>query len=207
MFRASMLSALVVLALPLSSVPLHAADTTPAKVIGAYYPGGSAERYPIASIPADTLTHLFYAFARIEAGKCVVDAHAPDHFKTLAALKRAHPQLSSMISIGGWNAGGFSDAALTGESRQRFVASCVDLFFKQHAGSFDGVDIDWEFPVYGGPLEITDRPDDRHNMTCWCRNSVTSWTRSAARTGCSPPRCPPVACRPMVLTIRRSATS
>lgn len=144
--------------------PVRAADAPPA-VIGAYYPGGSAERYPLASIPADTLTHLFYAFARIEKGQCVIDANAPDHFKALAALKRAHPQLSSMISIGGWNAGGFSDAALTEESRKRFVASCVALFFKQHAGSFDGVDIDWEFPVYGGPLEITDRPEDRHNMT------------------------------------------
>lgn len=165
MFRASTLSALVVLAFALSSPPLHAADTPPAKVIGAYYPGGSAQRYPIATIPADTLTHLFYAFARIEDGKCVVDANAPDHFKALAALKRTHPQLNSMISIGGWNAGGFSDAAMTEQSRQRFVASCVDLFFKQHAGSFDGVDIDWEFPVYGGPVEITDRPEDRRNMT------------------------------------------
>ncbi|WP_421570588.1 glycoside hydrolase family 18 protein [Stenotrophomonas sp. PD6] len=158
---ASLLGAAIAVALPLASP----AATPSNAVIGAYYPGGSAERYPVSAIPADTLTHLFYAFARIDAGKCVVDANAPAHFKALAALKREHPHLHTMISIGGWNAGGFSDAALTAQSRERFVRSCVALFFEQHRGSFDGVDIDWEFPVSGGPLEITDRPEDRHNMT------------------------------------------
>jgi len=158
---ASLLATALAVALPLASL----AAPAPNAVIGAYYPGGSAERYPVASIPADTLTHLFYAFARINDGRCVVDDGAAAHFKALAALKRKHPQLHTMISIGGWNAGGFSDAALTAQSRERFVRSCVAMFFEQQRGSFDGVDIDWEFPVSGGPLEITDRPEDRHNMT------------------------------------------
>ncbi|MFI8717087.1 glycoside hydrolase family 18 protein [Stenotrophomonas sp. NPDC077464] len=158
---ASLLATALAVALPLASLAAPASKA----VIGAYYPGGSAERYPVASIPADTLTHLFYAFARIDDGRCVVDDGAAVHFKALAALKREHPQLHTMISIGGWNAGGFSDAALTAQSRERFVRSCVAMFFEQHRGSFDGVDIDWEFPVSGGPLEITDRPQDRRNMT------------------------------------------
>ncbi len=158
---ASLLATALAVALPLASLAAPASNA----VIGAYYPGGSAERYPVASIPADTLTHLFYAFARIDDGKCVVDDGAAAHFKALAGLKRKHPQLHTMISIGGWNASGFSDAALTAQSRERFVRSCVAMFFEQHRGSFDGVDIDWEFPVSGGPLEITDRPQDRRNMT------------------------------------------
>ncbi|MBF6024562.1 glycoside hydrolase family 18 protein [Lysobacter niastensis] len=142
------------------------ADGAPADtVIGAYYPGGSAGRYPIARIPADRITHLFYAFARIEDGRCVVAADAGEHFAELAKLKRAHPRLRTLISIGGWEAGGFSDAALSEESRKRFVASCIAMFFDQHRGSFDGVDIDWEFPVYGGPKHIVARPQDRENMT------------------------------------------
>ncbi|MEZ0471654.1 glycoside hydrolase family 18 protein [Luteimonas sp. B3_2_R+30] len=153
-------------------VAAHAADGNrpEAKVIGAYFPGGSAARYPISRIPADRLTHLFYAFATIDEGRCASPgAEAGAHFAALAELKRRHPRLRTLISIGGWSAGGFSDAASTERSRRRFVASCVALFFDAHRGSFDGVDIDWEYPVYGGPPEIGARPQDRRNMTLLAR--------------------------------------
>lgn len=141
-----------------------------AKVVGAYFPGGSATRYPISQIPADKLTHLFYAFATIEDGRCVAKSpDASEHFTALAELKRKHPRLRTLISIGGWGAGGFSDAASTARSRRRFVDSCVALFFDTHRGSFDGVDIDWEYPVYGGPPEIGARRQDRRNMTLMAR--------------------------------------
>jgi chitinase len=147
----------------------NAAGRPADNVIGAYYPGGSAERYPISRIPAGKLTHLFYAFARIEKGRCVVSEHAAGHFAALAELKRKHPHLRTVISIGGWTADGFSDAALTARSRERFVSSCIALFFDRHRGSFDGFDIDWEYPVYGGPEEVTSRPQDRSNMTLLAR--------------------------------------
>ncbi|GAA5072056.1 glycoside hydrolase family 18 protein [Lysobacter panacisoli] len=154
---------LIFLALVVALGPIPHALAEP--IVGAYYPGGSAERYPVKDIPADRLTHLFYAFARIEDGRCVVAPQADAHFKALAELKREHPRLHTLISIGGWEAGGFSDAALNDDSRRRFVSSCVAMFFDAHRGSFDGVDIDWEFPVYGGPKEIAARPEDRRNMT------------------------------------------
>lgn len=162
----------LVLVLLLAGVTLataQAADTQSTTVIGAYYPGYSAQRYPVAQIPADKLTHLFYAFAHIERGHCAVapDAHA--HFAALAGLKRQHPKLRTLISIGGWEADGFSDAARTARSRKRFVASCVALFFDPQAGAFDGVDIDWEFPVCGGPPALNARPQDRRNMTALAR--------------------------------------
>jgi chitinase len=134
-------------------------------IVGAYYPGGNAARYPVSNIPADTVTHLFYAFARIQDGRCVVEKDAPARFAELAVLKQQHPKLRTILSIGGWEAGGFSDAALTDESRRRFVSSCVAMVFDTHRGSFDGIDLDWEFPVYGGPKEIAARPEDRGNMT------------------------------------------
>jgi chitinase len=53
-----------------------------------------------------------------------------------------------MISIGGWTwSKNFSAAAATDSSRKAFVSSCVD--FMQTYG-FDGIDIDWEYPVSGG---------------------------------------------------------
>lgn len=163
------LATLTLLLAVLSPITAQANDAPTAHVIGAYYPGGSAERYPVAQIPADTLTHFFYAFARIEDGRCTVDAGADAHFNALAELKRAHPRLHTLISIGGWSAGGFSDAALTQASRKRLVESCVGLFFTAQRDSFDGIDIDWEFPVVGGPPELAARKQDRHNMTLLAR--------------------------------------
>ncbi|SMD16387.1 glycoside hydrolase family 18 protein [Kibdelosporangium aridum] len=160
--RASALAVLMVAGV-LTSANTASAAARP--VIGAYYAGWNSQNYPVSQIPADRLTHLFYAFSTIENGKCVAGAGAPADFAALARLKKAKPHLKTLISIGGWGAGGFSDAALTPASRAAFVKSCVDMFFVQYRGSFDGVDIDWEFPVYGGPAEITDRPQDKRNMT------------------------------------------
>ncbi|MDQ8051314.1 glycoside hydrolase family 18 protein [Luteibacter sp.] len=169
MLRSSLRTLIAVFLAGAAIATAHAADVSTRPVVGAYYPGGSASRYPVAQIPADKLTHLFYAFARIEDGRCAVAPDAAAHFSSLAELKRKHPALRTIVSIGGWEAGGFSDAALTEASRTRLVGSCVALFFDQHRGAFDGVDIDWEFPVYGGPKEISARPQDRHNMTLLAR--------------------------------------
>src|SRR5206468_11387041 len=123
--------------------------------------------YPVADIPGDRLTHLCYAFAGIRDGRISVQPHhAPattqsssdndelpqpmrDQFPELLALKQKHPQLRTLISIGGWGGSGeFSDVALTDASRATFAASCA-VFVSRHG--FDGVDIDWEYPVSGGP--------------------------------------------------------
>ncbi|MBS0225181.1 MAG: glycoside hydrolase family 18 protein [Proteobacteria bacterium] len=149
--------------------PVPAIAALPGKVVAAYYPGDVAARYPVEAIPADTLTHLFYAFAGIRGGQCSVAADAEVNFVALAKLKREHPKLRTLISIGGWGANGFSDAALTAASRKRLASSCMALFFDHHRGSFDGVDLDWEFPVSGGPKEIASRPQDRRNMTLLMR--------------------------------------
>lgn len=185
-FRPMIAALLVGLAVSIACVPAHATDDPrpAAKVVGAYFPGQAASRYPIARIPADKLTHLFYAFATIEEGRCVIkDADAGAHFAALAELKRKHPRLRTLISIGGWTAGGFSDAALTSRSRRRFVDSCIALFFDTHRGSFDGIDIDWEYPVYGGPSEIGARPQDRRNMTLLAREFRRQLSRIGQKRG------------------------
>jgi chitinase len=129
-------------------------------VVGAYFPGAHDNAYPIGAIPAALLTHVFYAFATIENGQLALPPQAPAHLAALAALKRANPGLRTVLSIGGWGAGGFSDAALTPRSRAAFVDESLEL-----AAGFDGLDLDWEFPVSGGPAELTHRPEDRRNAT------------------------------------------
>lgn len=116
-----------------------------------------------ASLAADKLTHVNYAFANIRDGR-VVEGFARDaeNFKLLAEVRRTHPHLRVLVSVGGWTwSGGFSDAALTAESRRRFVASAVD-FVRRH--DLDGFDVDWEYPGLRGNGNVH-RPEDKENFT------------------------------------------
>jgi chitinase len=103
------------------------------------------------------------------------------NFQQLQALKARHPNLKVVISLGGWTwSKYFSDAALTKESRERFVSSCIDLFIKGNIPSpgwggmggpgsaadvFDGIDIDWEWPGSEGNTGNIIRPEDKQNYT------------------------------------------
>lgn len=103
------------------------------------------------------------------------------NFQQLKVLKEMYPNIRVLISIGGWTGSKwFSDAALTAESRQAFVKSCVDMFIKGDlpdpgwggmggpgaaAGVFDGIDIDWEYPDYPGNPGNIYRPEDTENFT------------------------------------------
>jgi chitinase len=91
-------------------------------------------------------------------------------FHQLQELKRLYPQLKILISFGGWGqSGGFSSAVEPGHV-QAFVRSCVDRFIEGHfaagieaPGIFDGIDIDWEYPVEGGVEP--GHPQDKKNFT------------------------------------------
>ncbi|KAG5290027.1 class V chitinase [Histoplasma ohiense] len=67
-------------------------------------------------------------------------------YRVFTDLKKQKPSLKCFISIGGWDAGGkvFSDMAKSEDSRKAFIFSVID-FMKKYG--FDGVDIDWEYPV------------------------------------------------------------
>lgn len=91
-------------------------------------------------------------------------------FHQLQELKRLYPKLKVVISFGGWGqSSGFPSAAEPDHLRN-FVRSCVDTFIRGHFGSgieaagvFDGIDIDWEYPVEGGVTP--GRPEDTANFT------------------------------------------
>jgi chitinase len=107
------------------------------------------------------------------------------NFQQLQALKEQYPNLKVLISLGGWTwSKYFSDAALTKQSRERFVSSCIDLFIKGNipdpgwggmggpgaaAGLFDGIDIDWEWPGSEGNAGNIIRPQDKQNYTLLLR--------------------------------------
>ncbi len=133
----------------------------------AYYTAWSTygRNYQVSQIPGKQLTHINYAFANVTNGQCAVgdpyadtdkffpgdswDAGAKrGNFNQLNKLKAANPGLRTFISVGGWTwSQNFSAAAATSQSRDLFATSCAQ-FMKQYG--FDGLDIDWEYPVSGG---------------------------------------------------------
>jgi chitinase len=153
----------------------------------------------IAELPGDRLTHVIYAFAVIDssgamaladacldAGQCSTgSAAAPGgNFAQLRLLKERHPHLKVLIALGGWTrSGNFSDAALTPESRRRFAESGIALFLRGWPGLFDGFDIDWEFPVFGGLKENVTRPEDRQNFTLMLAELRRQLDAEGARDG------------------------
>ena len=116
-----------------------------------------------ATIAADKLTHINYAFANIRDGQ-VIEGFTRDreNLALLGGLRQRYPHLKLLISVGGWTwSGGFSDAVLTPESRRRFVASAID-FVRRH--DLDGFDVDWEYPGLPGFGNLH-RPEDKENFT------------------------------------------
>jgi len=69
-------------------------------------------------------------------------------FGHLMALKKAHPNLKVIPSIGGWTLSDPFFAMKTQADRNVFVASARD--FLETWKFFDGIDIDWESPGKGG---------------------------------------------------------
>jgi len=109
------------------------------------------------------LTRVNYAFANIEQGR-IVEGSAADagNLAALNALKRDNPQLTVLVSVGGWLwSGGFSDMALTKESRATFIDSVASFVTRY---DLDGLDIDWEFPGMEGSTKRF-RPEDKQNYT------------------------------------------
>jgi chitinase len=132
--------------------------------IAAYYDGGM----PVAAIPAGKLSDVIYAFGEPnDTGTCTPPTQAQTQtFSALRKLRHDHPGLHLILSIGGWNAAPqYSDIALTERSRGRFAAGCIQTFLVQEG--FDGIDLDWEFPVHGGMNRS--RPQDRADATALVR--------------------------------------
>ncbi len=117
----------------------------------------------IHAIGAEKLTHINFAFALVSRdGEVVLEnPKAPERLAQLQALKAKNPALKIIVSVGGWGADNFSDAALTDASREKFARSAAELVRRY---ALDGIDLDWEYPGQPGP-GIKFRPEDRENFT------------------------------------------
>ncbi|HAE91599.1 glycoside hydrolase family 18 protein [Tissierella praeacuta] len=136
------------------------------KVIGYYTSWSAYSGFTPDKVDATKLTHINYGFANISEDLKVIlgDSYIdPSNIKKLNELKKTNPKLKILISIGGWTwSDKFSDVALTDKSRNNFANNCVD-FIKKYG--FDGIDLDWEYPVAGGISTNKSRKEDKQNFT------------------------------------------
>lgn len=109
---------------------------------------------------AKQLTHANYAFGNIVNGMISI-SNDIDLYKLLS-FKAANSNLKVILSVGGWGADGFSDAAYSNLSRNIFANSCLNII---NTYNLDGIDLDWEYPVSGACNLIKCRPQDKYNFT------------------------------------------
>lgn len=154
------------IAVTTKQITVTPAAATPKKVVGYFAAWAAYSGFTPDKLDVSKLTHINYSFANISSDYKIAMGYPdvdPANFNKLNALKQINPALKTLISVGGWSwSGRFSDAALTDASRTAFADSCVDFIVKY---GFDGIDIDWEYPVSGGLDTNIRRPEDKHNFT------------------------------------------
>jgi chitinase len=166
-----------------AATPPPPAKVLPEIGVGGYFASNNiyAKRdYQVADIPASKLTTIYYAFLKIDADSTLTfyDRNAdivkklPDDppklgyhgsFAQLQLLKEQNPKLRVIGSVGGGNMSDmFSPMVATLATRKVFIDSA--LAFMQKYG-FDGLDLDWEFPVTGGQPGVPHDPEDGRRLT------------------------------------------
>lgn len=175
----------------------------PRRVIGYFtsWRNGANDQpsYLVNDIPWDKVTHINYAFAHVDKNHKVSigDPNSPNnaatnmewpgvvgaeldpslpykgHFNLLNKYKKLHPQVKTLVSVGGWAEtgghfgengrvadGGFytlttnADGTVNQAGISAFSASAVDFIEKY---GFDGIDIDYEYP---SSMKDAGHPDD-----------------------------------------------
>ena len=124
---------------------------------------GTRDLFAVREQDIRSLDVINIAFAGLQEG-CVVWSGEGSR-EALLRIRRIHPGIKLMLSVGGWRADGFSQAAASQAGRERLAASAVELIGEY---GLDGVDIDWEYP--GSSLAgISASREDKQNFTLLLR--------------------------------------
>ena len=81
----------------------------------------------------DSLLHTIYLPEKVASDLSRIDV-----------LKGKNPDLKVLLSVGGWECRGFSDAAATEEGRKTFAQSCKNVIDEY---GLAGIDLDWEYQI------------------------------------------------------------
>lgn len=168
------------------------------KIIGyftnwAQYRASPAKFFP-EDIDATLLTHVCYAFAMINPRNQVVPFEWNDvvdwnpaaglYARFHVHVRKQNPSIKTLISLGGWTFNEkpatkhlFTTMVSSSKGRAEFIASCI-AFARLH--TFDGVDIDWEYPGHVGQ---GGRPEDKAKFTLLLKEFRAAITAEAVSTG------------------------
>lgn len=105
-----------------------------------------------------------FSFAGILNGEIIL----PNDEYVEKILKYRNSGVRIVLAIGGWGAGGFSEAMSSSSSRTKLVNSIMEVLDEYQ---FDGIDIDWEYPT-SSVAGITSSPSDRNNLTLFSNELV-----------------------------------
>ncbi|MEG0387861.1 MAG: glycosyl hydrolase family 18 protein [Cellulosilyticaceae bacterium] len=134
--------------------PINPACPNINKIVGEYVLGDPSNVDPYL------LDFVIYAFALIQPN-LTLDVYSRRYLQELADLRLINPDLKVILGIGGWGNDGFSDAALTPQSRYNFARE-IKKWVNEY--DLDGVDIDWEYPG-SSAAGIKSRKQDKENFT------------------------------------------
>ena len=168
----------------IAGVVPHSFTQTPGTYRIVAYVMGSRGK-DLSNIKADKLTHINYAFASIINDEIVFRFRNPEqeerlnqNLKKLTDLRKVNPELKILVSVGGWgNCAGFSDAALTDETRSRFAQSAIKILSRY---GVDGIDLDWEYPGQVGGGEVF-RPADKENFTLMLKSLRDEFNKAGSK--------------------------
>lgn len=131
----------------------------------AYYAGNGSD---LDLYRFEQLDQVIFSFCHLRGNELTID-DATDTLtiQKLVALKKSHPKLKILLSLGGW--GGCapcSEVFSTAVGRTAFVRS-VDKLLRDF--QVDGIDLDWEYPgIEGHPGHLFQRAD-KANFTALVR--------------------------------------
>jgi len=112
------------------------------------------------------LTHINYAFGHVTDSFDGIRIDNEQRLKDISDLKKDHPKLKIMLSIGGWGSGNFSEMAEDSVCRKSFAEDCKRIV---EEFDLDGIDLDWEYPT-SNSAGISSLPEDTENFTLLMRD-------------------------------------
>jgi GH18 family chitinase len=127
--------------------------TGQSKMVVGYYPSWGKAAYPYTSIPFRNLTHIAHAFVFPQSDGSL-DLSGFTFYPEM--IQAAHLNgVGVVISVGGYDVARtprFAQVAADPAARTRFANALRDFCMTYQ---YDGVDIDWEYPVSSGRANTT----------------------------------------------------